>query len=148
METVSYVRADEQVRSPMPEPFAIDSSPIVGRWINTNLSTPGMARVIVAGSDENLSVRILTASGPTPRDWGRAKVDAVYSNGISSPAAMAFVASYDFGDLEARVEANLSLGLLVVATFNTFKDGSGRSNFFGREFFYRSDEPSGKESDA
>ena len=46
---------------------------------------------------------------------------------------MAFVATYDFGYLQTRVEANLSLGLLVVATFNTFRDGSGRFNFFARE---------------
>src|SRR5262245_55713791 len=129
METMSFARADEQMLSPMPAPLAIDASPIVGDWINTNLSTPGIARVIVGGSAENLSLRILTASGPTPRDWGRTGIDAVYSNGISSQPAMAFVASYDFGDLEATVEANLSLGLLVVATFNTFKDCSGRSNF-------------------
>jgi hypothetical protein len=148
MDAVSFVRADEQIPPTMAGPMVpviIDARPITGHWINTNLSTPGIARVIVARGDENLSVQIVTASGPTPRDWGIANVDVVYSNGIGSPAATAFVAAYDFGDLEARVEANLSLGLLVVAAFITFKDGSGRSNFFGREFFYRSEEPSGEE---
>jgi hypothetical protein len=52
---------------------------------------------------------------------------------------MAFRATYDFGFLETRLEANLSLGLLVIANLNTFRDDSGRSNYFSREFFYKSD---------
>src|SRR5262245_18447987 len=130
---MEFVRADEQV----PETFAgavtVDPASIVGHWVNTNLSTPGIARVVVSRGDGGLSIRVSSASGHTPREWGDADVEVVYSNGIASSAATAFVARYDFGYLETRVEANLSLGLLVVATFNTFTDGSGRFNYFARE---------------
>jgi hypothetical protein len=148
MDTLTFVRADEQLESAMPGPMAIDTSPVVGDWSNTNLSTPGIARVLVSGRGDSLSIQVFASSGPTPREWGEADVEVVYSNGVAAQAAMAFVASYDFGYLEVRLEANLSLGLLVVATFNTFKDGSGRFNCFGREFFYRSEEPSRQESHA
>lgn len=143
MSAVNFVRADEQ-QEVEAGAFAVDASPLVGRWINTNTSTPGMSRVIVGKLGDDLTIRISSANGPTPREWGDAPVDVVYANGVGSQTAMALVACYDFGHLETRVEANLSLGLLVVATFNTFKDGSHRSNYFGREFFYRAEE-SGEE---
>jgi hypothetical protein len=145
METVNFVRADEQVESTMAGPLAVDGSPIVGHWINTNLSTPGIARVVVTSRDGNLSIRVFAASGHAPHEWGDADVEVVYSNGVTSQAAMAFVATYDFGYLQTRVEANLSLGLLVVATFNTFRDDSGRFNFFAREFFYRAEDAPAQE---
>jgi hypothetical protein len=142
MNAVRFVRAEEQLESADPGPFEIDSSPLLGHWINTNTTTPGIARVIVSGWGRDLSIRIFAASGPIPREWGEANVEVVYSAGVHSLAAMAFVAKYDFGFVETRLEANLSLGLLVIATFNTFRDGSGRSNYFAREFFYRVQESS------
>ena len=138
------VRADEreEVASADPGPFRIDPSPLLGHWVNTNTATPGMARVTISGSGRDVSIRVSAAGGPTPREWGGADVEVVYSAGVHSSAAMAFVAKYSFGFLETRLEANLSLGLLVIATFNTFRDGSGRSNYFAREFFYRAQESS------
>jgi hypothetical protein len=99
-----------------------------------------MSRAIISGGSGELSIRIFSANGPAPREWGDSNVETVYSTGVHSRAAMAFVATYDFGFMETRLEANLSLGLLVIATFNTFRDGSGRSNYFAREFFYRAQE--------
>jgi len=139
MNAVNSVRADEQQEMEAGV-IAVDPLPLIGRWINTNTATPGIARVTVASRGDDLTIRISSANGPTPREWGDAPIDVVYANGVGSQTAMALVAAYDFGYLETRVEANLSLGLLVVATFNTFKDGSPRSNYFGREFFYRADE--------
>jgi hypothetical protein len=142
MNAAKSVRADEKIQSPDPGPFEIDPSPLLGHWINTNSITPGIARVIISGGGRDVSIRVFAASGPTPREWGDADVEVVYSAGVQSPAAMAFVARYDFGFVETRLEANLSLGLLVIAAFNTFRDGSGRSNYFAREFFYRAQESS------
>ena len=147
MDTVNFVRADEQLLPAMPGPLTIDASPVVGHWINTNMSNPGIARVSVSSRDGHLTLHVFAASGPTPRDWGETDVEVVYANAVAAQAATAFVATYDFGYLETRVEANLSLGLLVVATFNTFRDGSGRFNFFAREFFYRSEDASRQDTD-
>jgi hypothetical protein len=138
METVRFARADERAESAQLGSIEVDPTPLLGTWINTNAAAPGIARVIVTGRDSDLSIRVHSASGPTPRDWGNAAVEVLYSNGIQSPAAMAFTATYNFDSVHVQLEANLSLGLLVIATFNTFTDHSDRSNYFGREFFYRS----------
>jgi hypothetical protein len=137
MNPVRYVRADEQVESAGPGPFEIDPSPLMGCWINTNTDTPGIAKVIISRRDPDVSIRVFSASGPTPREWQEANVEALYSTGVQALPATAFVTTYDFDYMETRLEANLSLGLLVIASFNTFKDRSGRSNYFAREFFYR-----------
>jgi hypothetical protein len=139
METLRFARADERVESAQPGPLEIDPTPLLGCWINTNTATPGIAKVIVTSGNDGLSIRVFSASGPTPRDWGNADVEALYSTGVHSLAAMAFAATYDFDTVHVQLEANLSLGLLVIATCNTFTDRSRRSNFFGREFFYRSE---------
>jgi len=138
METVRYARVDERVELAHTGPIAIDPTPLLGTWINTNSVTPSISSVGITEHDGNLSITVQSASGPTPRDWGSAGVEVLYSNGVLSTAAMALTATYQFESLHVHLEGNLSLGLLVVATFNTFTDQSGGSNYFGREFFYRS----------
>jgi hypothetical protein len=44
---------------------------------------------------------------------------------------------YDFGFLVTILAAYAKQGILVLDTFNTFTDSSGRSNYFSREFFHR-----------
>jgi hypothetical protein len=70
------------------------------------------------------------------RDWG--VVDApVFAFTFDAKQAGAFSAIYDFGFEEVRLQANVKLGVLVVVALNQFRDDSGRSNYFDREFFYR-----------
>jgi hypothetical protein len=142
MSAVTFVRADEQMESANPGPLDIDPSPLLGRWINTNAVTAGIREVIVSVRGRGVSIEVLAGDGPTPRAWGDVGVDALYSAGVHASAATAFTARYELGVMETRLEANLSLGLLVIAALNTFKDGSGRSNYFAREFFYRWQEAS------
>jgi len=95
---------------------ALDLSVLVGDWRNTNPAA-GIGRIVVEPNGSG-GVRVHVAS--STRDWG--KVDAP-------------VFAFDFE--EVRLQANVKLGVLVVASFNTFKDDSGRSSYFNREFFYR-----------
>lgn len=138
MEALKYVRAEDQLETDRQSPAEIDPSPLLGEWINTNRSTRGIVKAVISCQSDDLFVRILGASSPSPCDWGEARVDTLYSSSVQSLDAMALTATYNFGFLETRIEANLSLGLLVIANFNTFRDGSGRSNYFSREFFYHS----------
>ena len=50
---------------------------------------------------------------------------------------MAFSAVYDFGFMETLLAAYMKGGILVLDTFNAFKDSSGRASYFTREFFHR-----------
>lgn len=138
MEALKHVRAEDLLETESTAKAEIDASPLVGEWINTNTSTRGIVKAKIRREDDSLFVRMLGSASPSTRDWGEARVDALYSSSVQSVDGMALTATYDFGFLETRLEANLSLGLLVIANFNTFRDGSGRSNYFSREFFYHS----------
>lgn len=138
MGALKYVRAEDQLERESEGSAEIDSTPMLGEWINTNTSTTGIVKTVITRNEGGLVIRVLGASSPSLCDWGEAKCDGLYSSSVRSSNPMALTATYDFGFLETRLEANLSLGLLVIANFNTFRDGSGRSNYFSREFFYRS----------
>jgi hypothetical protein len=81
----------------------------------------------------------LTAYGAGAlRDWGT--VAAVpHAAGVDGREPAGFLAVYEFGFMQVVLAANLNKGLMIVASYNAFRDGSGRSNYFSREFFYRAD---------
>jgi hypothetical protein len=144
--------------------IALDVRMLTGTWHNTNALSRGIPRIDVdsssgsSGSSEFLGVpRVahhpeeLRGTRGTPRnsvqvrafgageplhDWGVVAAP-VFASALDSGAAMAFSCIFDLGYADVHVQANLKGGVLVVATFNRFKDDSGRSSYFMREFYYR-----------
>jgi hypothetical protein len=114
----------------------LDLRPLTGVWTNTNPASRGIVRLEVTARDGNLRVRTFGAAEPAPRDWGEVTAGPLFSDGLRSRKGHGFHARYDFGFMESRLQTNLSQGLLIVAAFNVFKDGSGRANYFSREFFH------------
>lgn len=119
-----------------PAPYEVDSSPLVGTWLNTDKATRGIIKLILSNKEGIFIVHGFGACSPSPCDWGEVE-GAVYSSGVSSQEGMAFTAFYDFGFMEIILAVYLKSGILVLDSFNTFKDGSGRANYFSREFFYQ-----------
>jgi hypothetical protein len=134
MQSLECRRAEEGVE-PAGSP-EIDPSALAGRWVTTNRQTTGIVEMIVEVRGGNLIVRTLGAGAPQPCDWGE-RVARVFSDGPASSTALAFSAEYDLGFIESHLQAKIKKGVLVVAGFNRVRDGSGRSNYFSREFFYR-----------
>ena len=129
------------VASPAPTVSAsrrahIDPGIFVGNWTTTNQQTQGIARLIVREMDGRLLVQAFGATPPSLCDWGEAPA-AVFAVGPDSSAPRAFTARFDLGFKEVCLQAKVKKGVLVVANFNRFSDGSGRAAFFSREFFYR-----------
>lgn len=73
----------------------------------------------------------------TPQDWGEVEAQAIYGKSIQAQDGATFTAAYDFGFMETALGAIVNQGLLVVAFHSTFKDDSGRHDYFNREFFYQ-----------
>ena len=78
----------------------------------------------------------LGAMWPHRRRRGRVPV-VPHAIDVASRRPAGFLARYDFGFSELSLAANEAQGLLIIASFSTFRDGSGRSSYFTREFFYR-----------
>ena len=109
----------------------LDVSALVGTWHNTNRETRGIAKFIVTPHADGVNVETF---GTQP--WPAASA-TVYGDHVETREAMAFSAVVDLGYADVHLQANIKGGVLVVASFNRFKDGSGRSSYFTREFYYR-----------
>jgi hypothetical protein len=121
-----YLRSEEQPGTGAP----IAPEPLLGEWVNTNSATRGIASAIL--------VRIVAAGDSGTCDWGEAAA-SLFAADTSSSEAMAFSAFYDFGFMETQLQAHVRQGVLIIAKFDRFKDSSGRSNYFSKEFFYRAE---------
>ncbi len=129
-------RLEDQPEACPQEDFSIGQ--FCGDWASTNSATRGIARVIVQVQGEGLRIQAFGAEETGPCDWGFATAE-VFADGAWSPRIRAFSAVYDFGFMETHLQAKTEKGVLVIASFNRFKDRSGRANYFSREFFYRQD---------
>jgi hypothetical protein len=121
-------------------PSLVDPEPFVGTWTNTNDSARHkIARVVLTIRDGVLIVHAYGDCTPELCDWGEVEA-SVFADSIDSLTAMSFSAIYDFGFMETYLQSNIKHGTLVIASCNRFKDDSGRSNYYTREFFYRIDD--------
>lgn len=142
MATLSCTRAEDHLDNHLdaaPAGGAIDPAPLLGTWWNTDKESPGIVRIDIAADGDAVSIHAYgagSAGSPGPLDWGAVRGD-LYADGVASRTAAAFGALYDFGFLRTHLQAKVNRGVLVVAVFNQFTDGSGRSSYFNREFYYR-----------
>lgn len=130
---IAVSRLEDQPGTRSLEDFTINQ--FCGDWKSTNSATKGIARIVVMRQDGGLLVRAFGASQPEASDWGEARAEVFVEAGDPS-RIRAFRAVYDFGFMETHLQAKTEKGVLVIASFNRFKDQSGRSNYFSREFFY------------
>lgn len=139
MASVKCVKAEDQVEisdiTQNGHALRLDGLP--GTWLNTDSGTRGIVKVVTAVNGSELTVRAFGAGDPDLIDWGEVEADYIYANSLSSRVAAGFTARYHFDFAEIHLQANWNQGLLVLASFTSFKDGSSRSNYFSRDFFHR-----------
>ena len=121
-----------------PNPDGVDLSHYVGHWINTNVNTKVITDFEIQQRPEGFY--FLPRGAGSTADWGAVRVDPHAAN-VSASRGEAFYAGYDFGFMRMTVAANENQGILILASYNTFDDDSGRSSYFSREFFYRDPSP-------
>jgi hypothetical protein len=137
MKTLEYVRAEDQLPDQVVAPGgSLDPAALVGMWHATDEQSTGVVRLELRKHEGVLLVRAFGADPAEPYDWGEAEA-MPYGSGVTASTSMAFTAVYDFGFLVTIMAAHVNQGVLVVDTFNTFTDSSGRANYFSREFFHR-----------
>ena len=82
-------------------------------------------------------MNVFGACSPTPCDWG-VVAGLAYAEDVSSSTDIAFSAQYQFDFVETLVTGVLDSGSLRVETFNHFTDGSGRSDYYSKDYLCKS----------
>lgn len=137
MKTLEYVRVEDQLPDRVAAPGGtLDPELLTGSWFATDHKATGVVRLELRQHEDTLRVRAFGAGTVEPYDWGEITATS-YGASVAATDAMAFSAVYDFGFLVTILAAYAKQGILVLDTFNTFTDSSGRSNYFSREFFHR-----------
>ncbi|HEY6333347.1 MAG TPA: hypothetical protein VI756_28745 [Blastocatellia bacterium] len=123
-----YIEVGPREAQPM------DVSGLLGTWVNSNPDTTGVARMTVGESGGKFSVRVYAIGPEGIVDWGSADI-SVYASSPTTHVATGFTCVYDFGFVETRLQAMILKGLIVLAQIHRFKDDSGRTDYFVREYF-------------
>ena len=117
----------------------LDASALLGEWSNTNPSATGIVRLVLTETGDQIVVRVFGAGHPQPFDWGEAPAE-LFADLPGLMQGTSFTSFHDLGFMSVWLLTYVVKGVLVVVSFTRFQDGSGRSNYFGKEFFYRSRE--------
>ena len=110
---------------------------LVGTCSTCDKNTRNIVRVVLGAKGSSLTVQVFGACSPTPCDWG-VVAGIAYGDNVSATEATAFSAVYSFSFKDVIVTGQLDNGTLIVETYNKFKDGSGRSNYYTRTYLCRS----------
>lgn len=113
---------------------------LLGRWVNTNDETRGVAEFTIEhdGSLFTVSARGVGDGGTI--NWPKTEAVAMANIGEEGGQRTVILgATFDFGFMRTETQIRVNKGVLVLVFFNTFLDGSGRSDYVTREFFYRPD---------
>jgi len=121
-----------------PATRTLNADKVTGRWLNTNRDTAGIMECVVTQEGEDFIVKVRGAGADDPIDWPAARVKALANlEEEAGQRAVALAPVFDLGFMTAETYIRVNKGVLVIVLFNTFRDGSGRSNYLNREFFYR-----------
>jgi hypothetical protein len=122
------------------DPAAANLNPdkLLGRWLNTNWETRGIAECTVACDGADISVDIIGVGEDGPIHWPTARATPLANlEEEAGQRTMAIAATFDFGFMRVDTHIRINKGVFVIVLFATFLDGSGRANYLNREFFYR-----------
>jgi len=109
---------------------------LVGSWFNTNATTGEIARLTISECEGRLLLSIEGAGAPGRIAWPETPA-IPYVARLDSAEVTGFEAHCNLGFMETHLAANLKHGVLVIQSYNHFKDGSGRGAYFTREFFHQ-----------
>lgn len=111
---------------------------LVGRWINTDPDTQGLSEIVIEDHRGQLSVTPMGIGLNGPIAWPRANAKALANlDEEGGQKAIALEAVFDHGFMKSETYIRVNKGVLVIVLYNSFKDGSLRSDYVTREFFRR-----------
>jgi hypothetical protein len=138
-ERVQASRPAEGAFVPAPRP-RVEVETMAGRWVKTSDGPQWIESLDVDADGDAVRVRVYGGTtAPSPAEWGSARSEVVYASSMATGDARGggFVTRYAIDGMDVELQANLNLGLLVVATYISFREPGPYADRFTREFFRR-----------
>jgi hypothetical protein len=121
-----------------PATRTLHADKLIGRWLNTNPESKGVAEIIIERVCESFFVSVLGVGEDGLIAWPKTKATALANlEEEAGQRALALAVNFDFGFMRAETYLRVNKGVLVIVAYYIFLDGSRRSNYVNREFFYR-----------
>jgi len=133
-------RANGQLDPDLSDPATktLHADKLKGRWLNTDSGTQGVAEIVIDQDCDHFFVSILGVGENGPVHWPRTKARPLANlEEEAGQRALAFAVDFDFEFMTAATYLRVNKGVLVIVGYYTFLDGTKRSNYVNREFFYR-----------
>jgi hypothetical protein len=126
------VRSDlKQARS-----TRVDVSRLVGTWFGIKLDENRIAKLVITEEESGLLIHPYGSPDSDMPDWGQA--EAVPHVDSGSTTATGFQAHCRVGAMRVEFVVVENQGVLLVQTFTSFPDESGRTSEFGKAYYRRS----------
>jgi hypothetical protein len=123
-----------------PATRTLNAGNLIGRWLNTDPATKGIAEIVIEQDGEEFYVSAVAAGTVGPISWPRTRAEALANlEEEAGQRSLALAVIFDFGFMRAETYLRANKGVLVIVLFNVFLDRSGRSNYVNREFYYHAD---------
>jgi len=121
-----------------PATRTLSAEKLIGHWVNTDPATRGIASILIEKNGDNFDVSATGVGVGGLIEWPRTRALALANlEEEAGQRAFALGVDFEFEFMKAETYLRVNKGVLVVVLFVTFKDGSARSNYVNREFFYR-----------
>jgi hypothetical protein len=148
MQTTPSATFSHELRlADMAEPQAratLDERMLVGRWKSSDPDAiaPAIRYAELSRHEGRLHLSMLGVDG---FDWGRARVERVFTAGPAATLAVGLTATFELPQRRARVHGNIKLGVMVLAAFVRFHASASerRPPCFTRDFLFQRSGPEG-----
>lgn len=114
------------------------SDKLTGRWLNTNPDTQGIIECEIKEDGERFRIHVTGAGPDGPIWWPMCRAEPLANlEEEAGQRTFALSANFDFPFMTAETYIRVNKGVLVIVLFASFRDGTKRSDYVNREFFYR-----------
>lgn len=114
----------------------VDVSPLVGTWFGIKLDENHIAKLLITEQDGTLLIHPYGSPDSELSDWGQVEATPYVDSG--STTASGFQAKCRLGAMRVEFVAVDNQGVLLVQTFTSFHDDSGRTSEFAKAYYRRS----------
>ena len=110
------------------------TSSVSGSWSNTDAATRGVVKILIMTDGDNASIQAWGSCQPTPCDWGKTTLD-LFGDSVDAKTLSSGLAKWETNFSDTYMTFRREGDELIVETFTSFKDKSGRTNYRSLDHF-------------